>query len=605
MYRMPGSRYRKRRGGQPRRYRLLAHLVTSASVLAILTGLSHYELSVHMTAAGIVDATLTKITGTDYGNEGGTGDRTALIDCSGSVPVQAGALVYGDWANLIDGATGSSSGDSIQFTNANSDPGEIVFDFRKSGFARVIDEFRWKQSSVVGLGNWVIEAWDGQETWTLLKSSFALGTATTQLISFDNSHAYFIYRMRHVSGARSNVPWCHECEFKIAIGPPLPASSTSYSGEDGSGNRTGTITVTTTATISAGSISVLVNGVTSGVFEPSFTGGQTLREIKFDFATPRLIDEFKWYQGNTANHGFWQFFGSNDDTTYSSIGTWFTFDGLLFGAPKTYAHMANNRTAYRYYKLRQLSGTTSNSPTLYEIDFKIGVGGILPEVTELTAHMETSGQAIIVLRINDDPGPEFEWTEGAKDFVTSVPSPASFGMYWGSIFFPNLSPNRFTRFPTSGWILHGSTGNVLKFVFDTPRVMNGFRWFQSWYPVPTPGPDGFPLGDGTQGVWQFYGSNDDDDYTALGNPFTLRSMPLTGPAQTLHIPGSGPGDPGTDVTVYPTFGEFNEPYGNTDAYQYYELRQLSGSCKQYAYAAGGYGYYPLNLQGCDFRLLEP
>ena len=70
-------------------------------------------------------------------------------------------------------------------------------------------------------------------------------------------------------------------------------------------------------------------------------------------------------------HGIWQLRGSDDDSTYVDIGTWLTLDGILFFEARTHTEPAGNTRGYRYYKLAQLSGTTSASPSEAEIEFKI------------------------------------------------------------------------------------------------------------------------------------------------------------------------------------------------------------------------------------------
>jgi hypothetical protein len=152
----------------------------------------------------------------------------------------------------------------------------------------------------------------------------------------------------------------------------LVSAATAYANPGGSGDRQSSITVTTDISLAGGSIAALVNGTTnSGGCD--FNSGQSGKHITFDFGTGafKVIDEFKWYAGNSANHGTWLFQGSNDDTSYDDLGTPFTLNGPVGGGSVTYSVPAYNRQGYRYYRLPQISGTTSGSPTNWEIEFKI------------------------------------------------------------------------------------------------------------------------------------------------------------------------------------------------------------------------------------------
>lgn len=144
--------------------------------------------------------------------------------------------------------------------------------------------------------------------------------------------------------------------------------STSYSNLGGTGVRTW-ITATATLAVS-GSPSVLVNGIVDNnfFFSGSSAAGFTLR---FDFGPGQsvVIDEAKWYQSNSTNEAVWQWQGSNDGTTWTNIGSSFTLGGAT--PFQTITALSGNTTGYRYYQLLGVSGTTSSSPWLQEIEFKI------------------------------------------------------------------------------------------------------------------------------------------------------------------------------------------------------------------------------------------
>ncbi|MFD1985896.1 hypothetical protein ACFSOZ_25960 [Mesorhizobium newzealandense] len=144
---------------------------------------------------------------------------------------------------------------------------------------------------------------------------------------------------------------------------PTPA----YTNSGGTGNRTSIITITTTATVGGGAVTGLIDGANaSGSFW--WTGGQSGREVKFDFITPKLITEITWYQGVNASHGTWQWQGSDDGSSWNSIGSTFS---LGSGTTQVITTMSAQAVGYRYHRMLQTSGTTNQSPFLYEIEFKL------------------------------------------------------------------------------------------------------------------------------------------------------------------------------------------------------------------------------------------
>jgi phage gp46-like protein len=161
----------------------------------------------------------------------------------------------------------------------------------------------------------------------------------------------------------------------------------SYANSGGTGNRTSLVTVTTTAGIGAGSIYNLVDGSQANTLW--WSPGQSGREIVFGFGGTgftRCINEAKWYQDLAATHGDWKWQGSNDLLAWTDIGATFTLGGTL----QTITTLSGNTNFWRYYRLLQVSGTTSNTPWLREIEFSIDDGGGVPvaidaRLTEIAA----------------------------------------------------------------------------------------------------------------------------------------------------------------------------------------------------------------------------
>jgi hypothetical protein len=153
----------------------------------------------------------------------------------------------------------------------------------------------------------------------------------------------------------------------------------SYTNSGGTGNRTGLISVTTTASLGAGSIGNLVNGSQGN--DLWWANSQSGRELVFNLGGTgftRRITEAKWYQDVASTHGDWKWQGSNNGSTWTDIGTTFTLGGTL----QTITTLSGNTNFWRYYRLLQVSGATSSSPFLREIEFNIDDGGGVAIVTE-------------------------------------------------------------------------------------------------------------------------------------------------------------------------------------------------------------------------------
>ncbi|MBZ9760324.1 hypothetical protein LB553_05470 [Mesorhizobium sp. CA8] len=297
-----------------------------------------------------------------YWNSGGRGDRTASIAVTTTASLGAGTI-----NNIVDGDFTVNSTGACWFTNGQSSK-EIKFDFG-SGITKIVNGFRWVQNQPNTHGTWVLEASNDDSSYTQIGSSFTLG-GICSTYTFSNGNGYRYYKLRQTAGTTSSSPWLVEVEFSLA-------DTTTDGARDAleAGDRTGTIAVTTTASLGfSSSISNLVDGAfgASGTDSAAFTGSESTREIKFDLGSGKIITEFLWVQtagsltSATGSHGTWVWEGSNDDSSYTTIGASFTLGGTqLLDIARA------NSTAYRYYKLRQTAGTTNSGPWLVEIEFKI------------------------------------------------------------------------------------------------------------------------------------------------------------------------------------------------------------------------------------------
>ena len=283
-----------------------------------------------------------------------TGNRTGLTT------ITTTATFAGSPNGLIDGSYSASVWWGSGGTNW-----ELRLDFGV-GATVVCDGFGWLQHAGTPQGTWVFEGSNNGSSYTQFGSSFALVPTTVAQVfhAFSNASPYRYYRIRQVGGVTSDAPYLIEWEHRIA------ASATARDGYE-SGDRTAHIVVTTNATLTGGST---IDNLVDGAYEPvpaecvTFTNGQSAREIKFDLGAgvAKKITDFIWVQTGPASHGTWVMEGSNDDTTYTGLGASFTLGGASLDK-----HNLSNTTAYRYYKLRQTAGTTSDGPYVLEVEFLI------------------------------------------------------------------------------------------------------------------------------------------------------------------------------------------------------------------------------------------
>lgn len=290
--------------------------------------------------------------------------------------------------------------------------------------------------------------------------------------------------------------------------------ATSYSHAAGSGYRPYIVATKSAGLGFNGTVYALINGTTAN--EAWFANTAVADEwLKWDFRSRVIIDEAKWYQDNATTHGTWKFQGSNNDSDWTDIGSSFT----LGGNPQTITEINGNTTAYRYYRILGISGTTSSSPYTQEIEFKAD-----GDTAETTSYYFTGGvgDRTSTITVTDsgicNQGVNSNFVDGAfganstdsRDFNTGV----------------DVSDD---------WIKFDfGAGNAKK--------ITEALWYQSVT--------------GTHGIWKWQGSNNDADWTDIGSSFTLGTIDVT----TLEL-----------TQVQTTLA------GNTTGYRYYRLAGVSGT----------------------------
>jgi hypothetical protein len=178
---------------------------------------------------------------------------------------------------------------------------------------------------------------------------------------FDNEDEYQFYRLRAMSGSLQGLGWNEEIEF---YGEYPVGSDTTWYSTISRGNRSSLITATSSGiAFTSGNVTKLIDG--SSANDTYFTSGTGTgaEYMQFDFGgTPRRITGVN-LTGGAASHGNWQVEGSNDASTWDVLSPSFLLTDNV-------ENLFDNDNEYRYYRLRHMSGTRTNSPWLYELLFR-------------------------------------------------------------------------------------------------------------------------------------------------------------------------------------------------------------------------------------------
>lgn len=265
--------------------------------------------------------------------------------------------------------------------------------------------------------------------------------------------------------------------------PPGVDSSTSYSNPGGTGDRVRYIIATTNLAKSATSVSMdrLVNGgfAASAADSYAFQTGQggSSKFIRFQFADAQIVNEARWYQDVSNTHGIWQWQGSNDGSSWTNIGASFTLGGTL----QTQTELSGNTTRYFYYQLVGVSGSTSVTPWIKEVEFKISL------TNRTNGCVYVTGNRTSTIAVSASSGLLHATTTASKLVDGSFTADATGSVYFNPIL--------------------GVAGRWIQFDFGTAKLIDEAAWYQD-------------ITD-TQGVWQWQGSADASGWTNIGSSFTL------------------------------------------------------------------------------------
>jgi len=159
-------------------------------------------------------------------------------------------------------------------------------------------------------------------------------------------------------------------------------AATSYSDPLSTGNRTASIAATDSGdiwTIFTDS-EQLVDGVTGGSNGTiyNFTAAVAGKYVQFDLGTEKVMDTFRtWANGSATDLATWQWQGSNDGSSFTSLGSSFLWT-MSNGTSSEVTEPSGNTTAYRYYRLIGISGNGNATNFNCELEFKLGDAGPAP-----------------------------------------------------------------------------------------------------------------------------------------------------------------------------------------------------------------------------------
>lgn len=174
-------------------------------------------------------------------------------------------------------------------------------------------------------------------------------------------------------------PWA-PCAERIILGSEVNAvAATDYFNECGGGDnltqtdsRVELIAVTANygTTSSPSTFENLVNGnVSNGTTgSADFINGKTDYVLTFDFRPSgfkQIIDAIKWEQSTSASQGTWDIEASDDGVMWTSLASGIDLTNSSSVNETTFV----NADSYWYYRLKQVTGTTSSGPWLHEIYF--------------------------------------------------------------------------------------------------------------------------------------------------------------------------------------------------------------------------------------------
>lgn len=299
-------------------------------------------------------------------NPGGIGNRTSSITVTTTLTFTGAGPIN----NFVDGDFSDSYAGSVEIASAQT-TGVIKFDFG-SGVTKKILSWLWHKSSNASEGSWKLAGSNDDATYFDITPAVVtdkLGTLGQSNGVNDDFYRY--YKMIQTAGFTNGSPWNRELEFRIedsGSADDRTAITPSYSNFLGSGFRP-YIVISGTTVWNGLDPSGIIDGLNSNV--AWLVGAQTGTYIEFDFLEDVLITELTWLQSGATSQGDWKW-QAYDDATTSWIDLTSSFNLGSASATTVITAMSAVTDYYTKYRLQQVTGSTSSSPYVQEITFKLG-----------------------------------------------------------------------------------------------------------------------------------------------------------------------------------------------------------------------------------------
>ena len=125
------------------------------------------------------------------------------------------------------------------------------------------------------------------------------------------------------------------------------------------------------------------NGSNAMWWNPDGATVSSSMHVTFDLGSgnSKIYQGAKWYTHNSSNHGNWVWQGSQDNSSYTDLSAGFALGGSTGSHEQTWS----NTTAYRYIRLRGVSGTINQNTWHTEVEFKVA-----PLTTNATGSFESN-----------------------------------------------------------------------------------------------------------------------------------------------------------------------------------------------------------------------
>ena len=318
----------------------------------------------------------------------------------------------------------------------------------------------------------------------------------------------------------------------------------SYSNSGGTGQRYHLILVQSNVNWGSGGTkhpAYLVNTPTNVIWFNDSGHAVSGYYITFDFGSARIVDEAKWYQDNSTAQGVWKWQGSNDDSSYTDIGSSFTLAGAT---TQTQTQLNGNTTPYRYYRLLGVSGNVSDSPFTKGIEFQIdAIDAAVPDY----GNADGTGDRTATITVTQSQ------TSGHGDLI--------FGRSGFQDPTLNLFCDGINRVDTSGGgalefeSLHLAVASKwIQWQFSSPRVIDELRWHQDTTD--------------SYATWKLQGSNDGVSFADIGTTDTIGGDYNNNLRRQYNVSSN---------SVFMCQSTFIGAHGNTTGYTYYRLTGVSGN----------------------------